>query len=100
MLSSRRLSSHVLSGLLTASVVIALAAPTWAQGGFSEACPNGLRTVEDPMSEAPDLTCTDLAGADLVLADLAGADLRGTNLSGANLNGAYLGAANLAERFR
>ena len=90
MLSSRRLSSHVLSGLLTASVVIALAAPTWAQGGFSEACPNGLRTVEDSRSEAPDLSCTDLSGA----------DLRGTNLSGANLNGAYLGAANLAERFR
>ena len=88
--SSRRLSSHVLSGLLTASVVIALAAPTWAQDGVSEACPNGLRTVEDPMSEAPDLSCTDLAGA----------DLRGTNLSGANLNGAYLGAANQAERFR
>ncbi|MCH8030925.1 MAG: pentapeptide repeat-containing protein [Bacteroidetes bacterium] len=88
--SSRRLSSHVLSGLLTASVVIALAGPTWAKDGVSEACPNGLRTVEDPMSEAPDLSCTDLAGA----------DLRGTNLSGANLNGAYLGAANLAERFR
>jgi len=98
------MTTRLLKSLACIILLPLLLAPPTASAqdpdGVSEACLNGLRTVEDPMSEAPDLTCTDLAGADLVLADLAGADLRGTNLSGANLNGAYLGAANLAERFR
>ena len=56
----------------------------------SEACPDGLRTVQDPLSEAPNLACTDLAGA-----DLAGAELHGANLSGANLIGTDLTEADL-----
>ena len=86
MLSSRRFFSRVTFSLLTTAVVIALAAgfvilpPTasaQSPASVSEAYPNGLRTVEDSRSEAPDLSCTDLSGADLLLANLAGADLRG-----------------------
>ena len=112
MLSGHPLCGHVLSSLLTASVVLALAGPVCSQ---SPIC-GGLRMVEDPISEAPYLACTDLRGANLTRADgertdLRGADLRwanltqadlgtdgecATDLSGADLTGANLAGANLS----
>ncbi len=65
--------------------------------GISEACPDGLRTVEDPLSEAPNLSCTDLAGARLGFSNLTGANLEGANLEGAELSLTYLNDANLTN---
>ena len=63
--------------------------------GVSEACPDGLRTVEDPLSEAPNLACTDLSNLYLPDVNLAGADLEGANLSYTDLYCADLTGANL-----
>lgn len=91
MLSGHPLCGHVLSSLLTASVVLALAGPVCSQ---SPIC-GGLRMVEDPISEAPYLACTDLRGANLTRADGERTDLRGADLRWANLTQADLGRADL-----
>ena len=95
-----RFCSHVLVCLLATSVVLALAGPAWAQDDVTWTCPNGLRTVEDPISEAPNLACTNLFGANLRRADLTGArldwsDLRWAHLYRADLSGAHLSGADL-----
>lgn len=102
MFSRHRLFSRVLSSLITASAVLTLAGPIRAQDDVTPACPNGLRTVEDPISEAPNLACTNLYGVSLYRADLTETDLTGANLSYSNLveadlTGADLTAANLTN---
>lgn len=79
---------------------LAPAGPAWAQDDVTWTCPNGLRTVEDPISEAPNLACTNLFGANLGRADLTGArldwsDLRRAHLYRADLSGASLSGADL-----
>ena len=93
MLSGHPLCGHVLSSLLTASVVLALAGPVCSQ---SPIC-GGLRMVEDPISEAPYLACTDLRGANLTRADGERTDLRGADLRWANLTQADLGRVLLID---
>jgi len=65
--------------------------------GVSETCPVGLRTVQDPLSEAPNLACTDLNHLYLYEVNLAGANLEGANLSYTYLGRADLTGVNLEE---
>ena len=101
----RRLLFIAAATLLAASIAQSLAGPVWAQDPpiyGSETCPNGLRTIQDPLSESGALSCADLSnadlsGADLTDADLFVADLSSANLINANLTGADLLWANLAN---